>query len=96
MKQTVALKTLIGLASGQAFVYYYHHGVYNSDYKLTDYIYQSTDGLSEVYYNSGQQSTYGTIYQKEYEPLKEYYTFKKSYNINFDSIYFMEKNDHYG
>ena len=62
MKQVFALKTLVSLASGQAYVYFYQHGVYNSDYKLQDYVYQSSNGFNKVYYNSGEQSTFGTIY----------------------------------
>jgi hypothetical protein len=84
------------LTTQAQFVYYYSHGVYNNDYKLTDYFYTSTDDYHKVYYNTGAKTIYGIVYQVQYDPLKEYYTFKRSYDAQYDTVYFMEKDDHYG
>jgi hypothetical protein len=63
---------------------------------MADYVYQSTDSFNTVYYNSGEQSTFGKIYQAKYAPLVEYYTYKRAYDDQYDSVYYMEKDDHYG
>lgn len=78
------------------YVYYYNHGIYNEDYRMTDYFFKSTDGYNEVYYNTGSMTTYGKVYQVLYAPAEEYYTFKRSYDREYDTVYLMEKDDHTG
>jgi hypothetical protein len=59
-------------------------------------MYQSTDGFSKMYYNTATQSTTGKVYQQQYAPLEEYYSYTRSYDRQYDTVYFKEKDDHYG
>jgi ABC-type sugar transport system permease subunit len=49
-----------------------------------------------VYYNTGNLTTYGVVYQDQYAPLQEYYTYLRSYSAKYDTVYFMSNDQHYG